>query len=425
VAKEEGYAYLYVSNENPTRVDAYFDDVVMTHTKSNIIQYNEYYPFSLQTANSWTREGAVDNRFLSNGGTELNLTTGWYDLFFRNYDPALGRMHQADPMAAKYASLTPYNYSFNNPVRFNDPAGDDPPIVREGRTFIINWNEIPEDGGTSWKSDGTVESLTFDQALKAGLDYKNKFNSWAKDSPFNGSKEHFTYAHNGQTYGGQRIKEHGMVIFLRVSRLNQANNGAWSKANDEEKDVVEIYTEEQLQQQQQTQGSGPGGMTDFTNSNWALTIGGAVYGAMEGATASQGYWLGKNGKYYPDRWGGNQYTGSRAGAFKAANSYKLAGRATVFLSAGIGVYSTIEGYQLDGGRFGYNAQMAAASSTGGIVGGLAGAKGGAAVGAAIGVWFGGVGAVPGAIIGGVIGGIGGSLFGSYAGESAVNYYHGR
>jgi RHS repeat-associated protein len=98
VAKEEGYAYLYVSNENPTLVDVYFDDVVMTHTKSNVIQYNEYYPFGLQTANSWTREGAVDNKFLYNGGTELNSTTQLYDLFYRNYDPVLGRMNQVDPV---------------------------------------------------------------------------------------------------------------------------------------------------------------------------------------------------------------------------------------------------------------------------------------------------------------------------------------
>ncbi len=166
-------------------------------------------------------------------------------------------------------------------------------------------------------------------------------------------------------------------------------------------------------------------MTDFTNSNWALEVAGGVFGAMEGFTASQGHWLGKNGKYYPERWGGNQYAGSSTGAFKAANTYKLAGRATIFISAGIGVYSTIEGYQSDGGQFGYNAQMAAVSSAGSIAGGIAGAKGGALVGAAIGAWFGGIGAVPGAVIGGIIGGIGGSLAGGYAGETAVNYYHGR
>jgi hypothetical protein len=54
--KEPGFAYVYVSNENPTLVDFYVDDVTITHTPSNVIQYNEYYPFGLQTSASWTRE---------------------------------------------------------------------------------------------------------------------------------------------------------------------------------------------------------------------------------------------------------------------------------------------------------------------------------------------------------------------------------
>ncbi len=123
--KEEGYVYMYVSNENATLVDVYFDDITMTHTKGNVIQYNEYYPFGLPTANSWTRENTTGNNFLGNGGTELNTTSNLYDLHFRNYDPILGRMNQVDPMATKYASLTPYNFAFSNPVTFNDPLGDD------------------------------------------------------------------------------------------------------------------------------------------------------------------------------------------------------------------------------------------------------------------------------------------------------------
>ena len=92
--------------------------------KSPLMQYNEYYPFGLQTANSYTRENTKNN-FLYNAGTELNSTSGMYDLFFRNYDPALGRMHGVDPMAGKYSGLSPYNYSFNDPVYWNDPMGDD------------------------------------------------------------------------------------------------------------------------------------------------------------------------------------------------------------------------------------------------------------------------------------------------------------
>ena len=79
----------------------------------------------MQTANSWTRAGTTNN-FLANGGTELNPVTQVYDLDFRNYDPALGRLNQVDPMADKYSSLSPYHYSFNNPARFNDPSGLEP-----------------------------------------------------------------------------------------------------------------------------------------------------------------------------------------------------------------------------------------------------------------------------------------------------------
>ena len=45
------YVYIYLSNENPTLADVYFDDVKITHTKTPVLQYNEYYPFGLQTAN--------------------------------------------------------------------------------------------------------------------------------------------------------------------------------------------------------------------------------------------------------------------------------------------------------------------------------------------------------------------------------------
>ncbi|MFN4769965.1 MAG: hypothetical protein ACK5JL_08040 [Candidatus Kapaibacterium sp.] len=168
---------------------------------------------------------------------------------------------------------------------------------------------------------------------------------------------------------------------------------------------------------------------DISNSSLTLDITGGIYGGLQGLTSSQGYWLGKNGKYYSNSWGGNQYTGGRFGAFKAARNYKFAGGATVMLSGIIGYYSTREGYKKDGGQFGYNAQMAAVSSAGSIAGGWAGAQAGAFIGAEIGVWFGGVGAIPGAVIGGVIGGFGfgmaGGYYGSQLGKSVVKYFHGR
>jgi len=124
--KEAGFVFVYLSYEDQSNNYVYFDDFRVTHTKSNLIQASEYYPFGMQTANSWTRESMTANNFLGNGGTELNQTSQLYDLEFRNYDPTLGRMYGVDPVAGKYSSLTPYNYSFNNPVGHNDPSGADP-----------------------------------------------------------------------------------------------------------------------------------------------------------------------------------------------------------------------------------------------------------------------------------------------------------
>ena len=101
-----------------------------------------YYPFGLQHSTSWTRISDLKNNFLYNAGAELNEQTQNYEMFYRHYDPALGRMNGIDPVAAKYSSLTPYNYSFNDPIAFNDPMGDDP--NRERREFIGNNWEMQE-----------------------------------------------------------------------------------------------------------------------------------------------------------------------------------------------------------------------------------------------------------------------------------------
>ncbi|MDL5050860.1 RHS repeat-associated core domain-containing protein, partial [Oscillatoria amoena NRMC-F 0135] len=249
-AKEEGYVYLYVSNENPTLVEVYFDDVVMTHTKSNIIQYNEYYPFGLQTANSWTRENTTGNNFLYNGGTELNTTTTVYDLFFRNYDPALGRMNQVDPMAAKYASLTPYNYSFNNPITFNDPSGADPfddwlEEQRALQTWFDNTMPVPMDpGGGSSNSSyyGSVMggygvqvgaylnsmgyyNLEQQDAMRREVERQQRIISNAIDKALAfiaGVKEVIRIKQtSGRTFWGKRVQTGGEVVTVKEQTFKQ------------------------------------------------------------------------------------------------------------------------------------------------------------------------------------------------------------
>ncbi|MCB0540742.1 MAG: hypothetical protein KDE33_24715, partial [Bacteroidetes bacterium] len=178
-----------------------FDDLKVKYTKSKVVQSNNYYAFGLQTKDSWTRIDTKPNQYLYNAGSELNEATNNYEMIFRSYDPAIGRMSGVDPMVNNFASLTPYNYSFNDPVYWNDPSGAVPekvtenggnyedcscgggsgmygsPVNRVGNTIFIDWEATGEFGGT-WFNDGgsgTWSSFnTMDHAFTFGYDQRSQ-----------------------------------------------------------------------------------------------------------------------------------------------------------------------------------------------------------------------------------------------------------
>jgi len=129
IIKEAGYVYIYLSNDNAalggSSIEVYFDDLKIEHTKSPVIQSQEYYPFGL-TFNSYSKENSMPDLYQYNGKKmQHELGLEWLDYGARMYMPDIGRWGVVDPHSDKYEIVTPYNYAFNNPMLFVDPNGKD------------------------------------------------------------------------------------------------------------------------------------------------------------------------------------------------------------------------------------------------------------------------------------------------------------
>ena len=110
-----------------------------TITSADIMQINSYYPFGLNMEGNWN--GAAGSNKYAYNGKEWNddFGLGWNDYGARFYDPSVLRWWNVDPLAEKMRRYSPYNYAFNNPMRFIDPDG------MQGEDWVR-------------KKDGTIEN---------------------------------------------------------------------------------------------------------------------------------------------------------------------------------------------------------------------------------------------------------------------------
>jgi RHS repeat-associated protein len=125
-ASWKGWVYHYtikdhLGNARVTFSD--FNDDGYVNTSLDVKQINHFYPFGLNMEGNWNgASGAFKYQY---NGKELNEDFGlnWNDYGARFYDAAVGKWWNVDPLSEKMRRHSPYNYAFDNPIRFVDPDG--------------------------------------------------------------------------------------------------------------------------------------------------------------------------------------------------------------------------------------------------------------------------------------------------------------
>ncbi|CAC9974020.1 DUF6443 domain-containing protein [Flavobacterium panici] len=164
------YEYIYQYKDH-------LGNIRLSYNKSlKIIEENNYYPLGLKQMSNINTVNTVGNATAQKykyNGKELQdeLGLNFYDYGARNYDAALGRWMNIDPLSEMSRRWTPYNYAYNNPVLFVDPDGMKPQAGQSGTYY--DWDEggYRTENGENASYEDAIANHSSDPP--AGVDARN------------------------------------------------------------------------------------------------------------------------------------------------------------------------------------------------------------------------------------------------------------
>ncbi|HCN48440.1 MAG TPA: sugar-binding protein [Chryseobacterium sp.] len=232
VPTSEGY-YDFVKKKYIYHYTDHLGNIRLSYFRNNtgieILEENNYYPFGMKHEGYNTLGGNPSYNYKYNG-KELQ-ENGMYDYGARFYMADLGRWGVVDPLAEKMTRHSPYNYTFNNPIRFIDPDGKDPGDFineqgkligndgkKDGKVYLIKTTQTEFDNGANFAG------ITKDQAKETEKFIKdNSGNTPAFDS------NNIAYSNSVEIEGSPANRQSIINIVN-----NDTGSGGTSDANNRE-----------------------------------------------------------------------------------------------------------------------------------------------------------------------------------------------
>ena len=227
------YIYNYTDHLGNVRV-SYFNN----GTSAEVLEENNYYPFGMKHEGYNPTVGNPAYTYSYNG-KELQTESGMYDYGARMYMPDLGRWGVVDPLAEKMTRHSPYNYAFNNPIRFIDPDGrkpeDDFRLLKTGKLELIRKTNSDETKGvhTIYNEDNS-KSVTVNKEI-----IDNRFDG--KSTILEGDKSRIT---DSSIYISTDKKSMNKFFnFIKDNVTNEFSLAGYKTVKDGGKEVFAISTE--------------------------------------------------------------------------------------------------------------------------------------------------------------------------------------
>ena len=219
-------------------------------------------------------------------GKEELAETGYIDFGARQYDPQAPRFTTLDMLSELTPELTGYRYGFNNPLRFSD--------------FMGLWETDKNGNSKTSSQEDIARFLTYVQAQSA-----------SGNNTTQGEIDRFISFESEGGGNSYALRGGATLLFDGPTIKGSLQNDKWKTSSIDMSSLSEFTNPHQK-----------------TFDDWGK---GSSYAAFvsdpleEIFNTNNGRWLGKNGKWYSQSWGGNGYTGGRlVNVAKDAKAFKYA-----------------------------------------------------------------------------------------------------